>query len=67
MLEAAIMVVMQMEVSILLQIYTITPVFPLIQLVIVDARSSWSDQKNQLDYMHNLEKKMFEATYLMMS
>jgi hypothetical protein len=58
-LEAAIMVVMQMEVSILLQIYTITPVFPLIQLVIVDARSSWSDQKNQLDYMHNLEKKMF--------
>ena len=32
------------------------------QRMIVDARSSWSDQRNQLDYMHNLEKKMFERS-----
>jgi hypothetical protein len=28
--------------------------------MIEDARSSWTDQRNQLDHMHNLEKKIFE-------
>ena len=30
--------------------------------MIEDARSSWTDQKNWLDHMHNLEKKMFEKS-----
>ncbi len=35
--------------------------------MIEDTRFSWTDQRNLLDHMHNLEKKMFEAMYLMMS